>query len=99
MSQHTTDQEIMDTLYSPFWTQQYKELIAQLQQSQGPRSPAILYEMAAETGITDSSLILDVGCGWGIHTSGLASRLRCRVIGIDILEANLKKAHSIATHA
>jgi ubiquinone/menaquinone biosynthesis C-methylase UbiE len=84
----------METIYKHMWSGRSAELLAQLDQSLCPRSPSMLYNLAAESGINADSRVLDAGCGIGTHACGLAARYGCAVIGLDLAETNLKSARA-----
>lgn len=67
-------------------------LHARIEQPLPSRSSKMLYERAAELGVTAQTRLLDVGCGRGRYTCGLASRFGCQVIGIDPSEELLQQA-------
>ena len=52
--------------------------------------------LAANADIRNGSRILDVGCGFGASAKYLAQHFRARVIGINISQAQLHVAKSIA---
>lgn len=88
------DQERIETIYTYMWSARSAELLARLDQSLCPRSPSMLYDVAAELGINAGSRVLDAGCGMGTHACGLAARYGCAVIGLDLAETNLKLARA-----
>jgi len=55
-------------------------------------------ELAALAGITQDSLVLDVGCGIGGPALRLASSVRCPVIGIDLVAGSASEAQRLANH-
>src|SRR3989442_13162026 len=90
------NKERMETIYRHLWSHRNAELLAQLDQSLNPRSPEMLYAVAAGLGINASYTVLDAGSGLGIYSCGLASRFGCRVIGLDIAKNNLEQARANA---
>jgi ubiquinone/menaquinone biosynthesis C-methylase UbiE len=88
------DQERMETIYKYMWSARSAELLARLDQTLDPRSPSMLYDVAARLGVNASCRVLDVGCGLGIHSCGLAARCGCAVVGLDLAETNLKLARA-----
>ncbi len=82
----------METIYKHMWSARSAELLARLDQSLCPRSPSMLYDLAAELGVNAGSRVLDAGCGTGTHACGLAARYGCAVVGLDLAETNLKLA-------
>ena len=55
-------------------------------------NPEMVLQLLEEVSLTDSSLVLDVGCGTGNNTALLASTIPARVAGIDISYGMLQKA-------
>ena len=88
------DEGRMETIYKYMWSARSAELLARLDQTLNPRSPSMLYDVAAGLGVTASSKVLDVGCGLGTHSCGLAARCGCAVVGLDLAETNLKLARA-----
>src|SRR5436853_1154109 len=88
------DQERMETIYKYMWSARSAELLARLDQTLNPRSPSMLYDVAAGLGVNASSRVLDVGCGLGTHSCGLAARYSCAVVGLDLAETNVKLARA-----
>jgi SAM-dependent methyltransferase len=62
---------------------------ALLDESLGPRGPEMLFDLAAECGVGPSDLVLDAGCRDGRHVVELVRRFGCRVVGVDLIAANL----------
>ena len=56
---------------------------AALDESLGPRSPELLYELVEDMELPEASLVVDVGCGDGRHSYRLAERFGFSVVGID----------------
>lgn len=52
--------------------------------------------LAERSGISGNMTILDAGCGSGSGSIFLARRYGCRVVGIDIDQSSLVKAHEMA---
>lgn len=48
--------------------------------------------VAAEAGLTSTSSVLDVGCGCGNFLLGIARRIGCRGVGLDLSEERIKFA-------
>ena len=88
------DLERIETIYKHMWSARSAELLARLDQSLYPRSPSMLYDVAAELGVNAGSRVLDAGCGMGTHACGLAARYGCAVIGLDPAQTNLKLARA-----
>lgn len=86
--------ERIETIYKHMWSARSAELLARLDQSLCPRSPSMLYNVAAEFGVNADCRVLDAGCGTGDHACGLAARYSCAVIGLDFVETNLKLARA-----
>ncbi len=51
--------------------------------SRNPLSTEIIFDMAAEYGVNEDSLVLDVGCANGGNTRKLQARTGCTIEGID----------------
>src|SRR5436190_19205218 len=64
---------------------------AALDESLHPRGPDMLFDVAAELGIGPGSVVLDVGCRDGRHSVELVRRSGCRVIGVELVRANLDR--------
>ncbi len=67
---------------------------AELDRSLAPRSPAMLYDVAAGLGLSADSAVLDLGSGRGNHSLELARRFGCRVYGLDLALSPLVRAES-----
>ena len=75
-----------DKVYDDFYAKVYDELVFNKIKND--------YELGAivdSTKPTDTSIILDVGCGTGHHVSSLADK-GYKVVGIDLSESMIKKA-------
>ena len=55
-------------------------------------NPEMVLQLLEEVSLTDSSLVLDVGCGTGNNTILLSSSIEARVSGLDISFGMLQKA-------
>ncbi len=51
--------------------------------SLNPRGPEVLYELVAQAGLPRSAVVLDLGCGEGIHSVALAQRFGFAIVGVD----------------
>ncbi|MGY5859602.1 MAG: methyltransferase domain-containing protein, partial [Candidatus Thorarchaeota archaeon] len=56
-------------------------------------NPEMVMQLLEEVSLTDSSLILDVGCGTGNNTILLAASISAQVAGLDISYGMLQKAY------
>lgn len=56
-------------------------------------NPEMVTQLLEEVSLTESSIILDVGCGTGNNTLLLAAALPSKVAGLDISYGMLQKAH------
>ncbi len=56
-------------------------------------NPEMLHQTLDGVSLSESSLILDVGCGTGNNTILLASTVQNRVIGLDVSHGMLQKAY------
>jgi SAM-dependent methyltransferase len=54
-----------------------------LDESLQPRGPEVLYELVESLGLPGGASVVDVGCGEGDHTIGLARRFGFHVLGVD----------------
>ena len=54
--------------------------------SRGPLSGDVIFDIAAEFGVGDGSLVLDVGCANGFSTRKLQARTGCTLEGVDFVE-------------
>ena len=78
-----------DKVYDDFYAKVYDELVYNKIKND--------YELGAivdSTKPTDTSIILDVGCGTGHHVSSLADK-GYKVVGIDLSESMIKKAQEM----
>jgi SAM-dependent methyltransferase len=85
-------------MYSP-QGRSWESVQAALDRSLDPRPATSLYDTVADLGIGAEHTILDIGARDGSHGLELASRLGCRVIGVEPVDANLRDgAELIAGH-
>ena len=56
-------------------------------------NPEMVHQILDGVSLSESSLVLDVGCGTGNNTTLLASSVQARVIGLDISYGMLQKAY------
>lgn len=70
----------------------YDDFLAVLDESLGPRSPDQLYEKFDNLGPTSESVVLDAGCRHGVQACELSRRFGCRIVGIDLVDDNLREA-------
>jgi SAM-dependent methyltransferase len=63
---------------------------ALLAESLGPRPHSMLLDLVAGWGVDPGGVILDAGCRDGRFGLELAERSRCRVIGVDAVQASVR---------
>lgn len=63
-----------------------------------PRSPEMLFDVAATAGIKHGDVALDAGCRDGRHMRELVDRFGCSVVGVDLVESGLVKAVTSVPH-
>ena len=51
-----------------------------------PLSTDVIFDIAAECGVSDGSLVLDIGCANGFNTRRLQARTGCTIEGVDLVE-------------
>ncbi len=73
-----------------------EEIQAALDRSLEPRSADSLYDVVGNLGIGLDDVVLDIGGRDGRHAFELAGRLGCRVIVVDLVEANLETGQKSA---
>ncbi len=56
-------------------------------------NPEMVHQILDGVSLSDSSLVLDVGCGTGNNTLLLASIVQANVIGLDVSQGMLQKAY------
>ena len=83
-----------DEIYQHLWTAHDNE--TEWDKSLGPRSPDLLFDIAAALGVDPTWAVLDVGCGRGNHVCELAHRFGCQSTGLDTVESNLALCHEAA---
>jgi SAM-dependent methyltransferase len=81
----------LEAVYSHLWAAHTDEF-SQLDQSLRPRSWTFLFDVAAETGLSPTSIVADVGCGRGNHCFEIVKRFDCRALGIDVVFPQLRSA-------
>ena len=67
---------------------------ARLDESLAPRGPSVLLQVVRELGLQPDSLVVDVGCGEGVHAFRLATHFGARVLGIDPVQRHLDLARA-----
>lgn len=78
---------------------EYDAFLADLDRSLSPRPPDMLYDKFAALGPTAESVVLDAGCRHAVQACELHRRFGCRVVGVDLVEDNLREARrTIAKH-
>lgn len=87
-----TWRQLVDSFYTDQIEQFYEgDVGAVLDESLDPRGPDMLFDLAAELGLTSSSLVLDVGSRDGRHLVALQERFGCAAIGVEPAAANLRR--------
>lgn len=76
-----------------------EEFASLLDQSLGPRGPAVLMELVAGLALPAGSSVVDVGCGDGEEALDLVRRFDVRVHGIDPVAASIAEARADAEAA
>lgn len=90
-----THQRALEALYSHIW-EAHDAAYQVLDQSLHPRPSSMLYDVAARHGLRNRKMLLDVGCGRGLHTCDLAERFRVFAVGVDPVAQNLHRARQHA---
>lgn len=54
--------------------------------SRDPLATDVIFDIAAECGVCDRSLVLDIGCANGFSTRKLQARTGCTIEGVDFVE-------------
>lgn len=90
------DDKRLDAVYEHIWHAHGGGLYERLDESLRPRPPEMLYDLVAGLRLAPGSSLLDVGCGKGNHTCELARRFGLRAVGVDPVEANLRRARDAA---
>jgi ubiquinone/menaquinone biosynthesis C-methylase UbiE len=75
------------------------EIDALLDESLHPRGPDMLFDLAAELGVTAETRVLDVGSRDGRHQLELARRFGCRTVGVEPVRANLDRGRALLVAA
>ncbi len=84
--------ELVDSFYSDEIEQFYENDIgAVLDESLDPRGPDMLFDLAAELGVTASSKVLDLGSRDGRHLVALRDRFGCTPVGVEPADANFRR--------
>ena len=84
--------EFVDSFYSDEIEQFYENDIGEvLDQSLRPRGPDMLFDLAAELGVTASSKVLDLGSRDGRHLVALGERFGCTPIGVEPAAPNFRR--------
>ena len=76
------------------WAVSDEHVGAALDESLAPRGPDWLFDLAAELGIQPQHLVLDAGCRDGRHSVELVRRFGSRVVGVDLVRANLDRGRA-----
>ena len=92
----SSDYEQMEQLYEHLWDAHFGGDYAFLDQSLGPRSPSMMYDIAQQVGIAAGDLIFDAGCGRGNHACNLVQKFGCRVAALDASRTNIVAARYLA---
>ena len=75
---------------------------AALDESLDPRGPDLMFEIAAELGLSNRDRLLDVGARDGRHLDALRERFGCTVTGVEPAVGNLarmRRTHPAATRS
>lgn len=88
MTQHTEQQSV----YSGLWTTAHDAQWETLKTEATPRSPAVLYDLVAESGLQPGEVVVDVGCGRGDYACELARRFHVYVHALDPESDNVAAA-------
>jgi ubiquinone/menaquinone biosynthesis C-methylase UbiE len=70
----------------------YDALLAALDQSLNPRAPDALYEKFNKLNPSLQGIVLDLGCRDAAQACELSQRFGYRVVGVDLVRANLQNA-------
>ncbi|MEZ4835640.1 MAG: class I SAM-dependent methyltransferase [Caldilineaceae bacterium] len=73
--------------------EEYQALLDAVDESLHPRGPDMLYDKFAGFHPTPNSVVLDLGCRDAAHACELSRRFGCRVVGVDLIDANIARAH------
>lgn len=76
--------------------EEFEEL---LDESLDPRGPEQLVDLVAAMGLPGGAVVLDVGCGEGRHSIGLARRFGYSVVGLDPVPRHVEVARAAAGSA
>jgi len=71
-----------------------EDFATRLDESLAPRGPSVLLQVVRELGLQPDSLVVDVGCGEGVHAFRLATHFGARVLGIDPVQRHLDLARA-----
>ena len=71
---------------------EYESFLAELDRSLSPRPPDMLYGKFAALDPGPDTLVLDAGCRHAVQACELHGRFGCRVVGVDLVEDNLREA-------
>ena len=74
--------------------EKYKAFLARLDKSLNPRSPDSLYDKFGSLEPRSDSLVFDAGCRSAGQACELFQRFGCRVIGVDLVETNIREAQT-----
>ena len=70
----------------------YDNFLAALDESLSPRPPGVLYEKFGALEPRAQSVVLDAGCRHAVQACELSRRFGCRVLGVDLVDDNLREA-------
>jgi sarcosine/dimethylglycine N-methyltransferase len=79
-------------LYGDLWVNPRAGFDETINQSLRPRDPDMLDELFAELGISQETVILDIGCRDGLHATEFVQRFGCEAIAIDPIPIHLDAA-------
>jgi ubiquinone/menaquinone biosynthesis C-methylase UbiE len=68
---------------------------AALNRSLNPRPSTMLYDKMGELGLAAHHYVLDIGSRDARHTCELARRYGCRLLGVELVQANLARAEQV----
>jgi SAM-dependent methyltransferase len=78
------------------WHRIEEAFLGVLDESLHPRSPDVVYDVAAALDVTGTATVLDVGCGEGRFAVALHRRFGWSVLGVDPVTGQLEQARAAA---
>jgi len=85
----------IDVVYGDLWAAGEIDSWAKDHVKLDARGPQALFDVIANLSLSNTSRIIDVGCGRGDYACALASRYGCEVIASDPVESNLERARQL----